>query len=650
MTKYVPLHVHSQYSMMDGISKPHQIAQRCKEIGVPACALTDHGNVFGAVAHMKALKKHDIKPIIGCELYVCDQHASIKTAENRKLKHLVVLAKNMQGWKQLIKLISVANLPENLYYKPRLSIEQLAEFADGNLIAFSGHLGSHLSHTIFADMNAGTSCSCIEDVKQYTHTDWVKQTTDMACKLRDIFGKGNFFIEVQLVDSERVPAMALLAQGLRYVSKKTGIKTIATPDAHYCWKEDSFDQRIVLANSLNTTLKEVNDKLARGDEVGLKAFFESRQYYIPSYEDMIGFGNTEEELQATIDIADECETYDLSAKPRLPAFPCPDGMSSKDYLQALLDKGWETRKPLIDKVIAKGEYTEEDYKDRLKEEFGVLTTYKLEDYFLIVHDIVRYARQECGQVIGPGRGSASGSLILYLLGCVEVDPLDSSLLFSRFLNEGRFTKDHISLPDVDLDFEIEHRDEIVSYIRQKYGEDKVAQMVTFIRVQGKGALKEVLRAHGTLTFEQMNEITALIPSEQDIADELASMREVNEDGVASIILWALQNKKEALQQWAYIDDSGKIQGPLAKIFEQTIRLEGIIKSVGKHPAGVIIGPQPLHEVCPMVYDKGTNKHVCGFDMGTLEQMGMLKMDILGVACLSKIHNIIKILKCGNDYG
>jgi len=645
MTTYFPLHVHSHYSLLDGLSKPSHIARRCKELNLPGSAITDHGNISGAISFMKAMK--GLQPIIGCELYVSPYDATIKEGD-RSLYHLCVLAKNIEGWRRLVQLTSESNKPEHFYYRPRLDLERLAKYADGNLIAFSGHLGSHLSHCIFSDM-AVHDCKTAEEAKALTYPDWVQRTTDMALQLRDIFGKDNFFIEIQLIDSKNMPACQLLALGLRYISKQTGIPCIATPDAHYANPEDAYDQRVLLCNSLNTTFQAIEDKKVKGEDVGMGAFFRSRQYHIPSYNAMIECGNTEEELARTLEVAQMCESYDLTSPPKLPKFPCPDGLSSRQYLTKLLRQGWIDRQPQIQNVINRTTHTEQEYKDRLNEEYRVLTDVGLSDYFLIVRDIIQYARSQ-GQLTGAGRGSAAGSLILYVLGVTHVDPIEFDLLFSRFYNQGRNTAERISLPDVDMDFEIQHRGTILDYIRQKYGREHVAQMLTFTRLQGRGALKDVMRAHSAMSFEEMNKVTAFIPDEAEISDQLQAVKELDKqeggDGEASIIRWALEHHADDLRQWAYLDDDGNVQGPYAKLFEQAIRIEGTKKSQSKHAAGIIVSQDVLSDICPMIYDKSSGEMICGMEMSNLEDMGLVKIDCLGVAMLDKCHGILNLLKHG----
>lgn len=647
MNTYVPLHVHSHYSLLDGLSKPTHIAKRCVNNNINACAITDHGNLFGAVTFMSAMKKRGLKPIIGCEMYICPNDPTIKDG-NRDYSHIVVLAKNKQGWQQLIKAVSAANDPKHFYYKPRLSLAKLAEYADGNLIAFSGHLGSDLSRCVFSDISSAYNCETEEQAKAYTDPDWANRTIKTAKYLEEIFGKGNFYIENQLVDVVNMPAASLLSKGLRYVSKKTGIPIIATPDAHYSDQEDAVDQRILLCSALGIQMPNMNTTVNRGS-IAMSAFFRSRNYHIPTYEELIVAGNTEEELANTITIGDMCEEYSITGPAILPRFDCPDGLTADAYLHKLCEKGWEQRLSKIQNVIQNSTHTEQEYKDRLAYEMKVLTDVGLSDYFLIVNDIIEYAKSS-GQLTGAGRGSAAGSLVLYLLGVSHVDPIEYDLLFSRFYNAGRNTKEHRALPDVDMDFERNSREGIISYIRSKFGHNKVAQMITLARLQGCGAIKEVLRARGACSFDEMNRITEFIPDEAEISDQLQDMREADKkaggDGEASIIEWALEHNAAQLKEWAYYDDNGNIQGPMGKYFEQAIRIEGTKKSQSKHASGIIISQYNLSDVCPMVYDSSNDEMICGMEMNDLEAMGHTKFDILGVNSLDKIHGVLNLLRTG----
>ena len=639
--RFFPLHVHSHYSLLDGLSKPKDIANRCEELGLEGSALTDHGTVGGAVSFISAMKKKKKKAILGCEFYLCED-ATDKTKNREKLSHLVVLAKNETGWKGLLGATSESNKPDFFYYKPRLDLENLARFADGNLVSFSGHPGSDLANILFSDPQSAYNARTYEEAKELVQEGWYEQTVSLAQSYQDIFGEGNFFIEIQLIDQFSFPAAKVIAEGLRYVSKKTGIPPVATPDAHYARKEDAYDQRVLLCNKLETTLQDVHKKMENDKDFALSIFFKSSSYHIPSLEEMQEL-HTEEEINNSALIADMCEEYDITGKPRLPKFPCPENITSEEYLTKLCRKGWEDRKEQIDSAIKKSgantdeqiQNREKEYGERFEKELDVLTEANLNDYFLIVHDIVNAARDR-GEIVGAGRGSAAGSLVLYLLGVTDVDPIEYDLYFERFYNAGRNTKDHISLPDVDMDFEIQNRDKTIEYIKEKYGSDKVSQILTYTRMQGRSVLKDVLRVHSACSFEEMNRITNWIPDEADISDQL---EEMSEGGESSIIRWALENNSKELEPWCYIDSNGKLQGSMAKRFEQAIRLEGTNRSQSKHAAGIVIAQEPLHEICPILHDKKTGQIIAGMEMGDLEAMGHVKFDILGIALLDKIHGV-----------
>ena len=617
----------SHYSLLDGRSTPEDMAERCSDIGVEACALTDHGTIAGAVQFIKAMKKKDVKPILGCEFYINRDVPETKRAKNT---HLVVLAKNYQGWLQLIKSTSFSNDPVRFKGKPRLKLEELAEFVDGNLVAFSGHMGSDLSTCIFTNPGHAFSAKSVEEAQKYLYPNALKRAVNGAKKYEEIFGKGNFFIEIQRLDIDNMPSAVVIADVLREASKVTGIPCVATPDAHYASPEDAVDQRMLLCTAINTTFMSIEDRMQSGKDVPLGAFFRSKQYHIPDKEEILKW-NTEEEIDNTKRISDMCEEYSLSSKPRLPVFPSPDGQSSVDYMRQLARDGWRDRIPMINRVIKSlPQHNIQEYADRVKREMSVLQDSGLSDYFLIVKDFVDAARSR-GEFLGPGRGSSAGSLVLYLLGVTQIDPIEYDLLFERFYNAGRNTADRVSLPDIDTDFEVTARKANLDYCRRRYGKDKVSQMITFSCMKGSQALKDVLRAHSACGPDEMNRITQFFPEEADISDQLENMEK------RSIILWTLENSGEPLREWAYIDDKGKIQGKFAKMFEQAIRVEGVKRSMGKHAAGMVISQEPLSNVCPMVYDKKEDVIIAGMEMDDLELCGHIKFDMLSNSSLDKCH-------------
>jgi DNA polymerase-3 subunit alpha len=608
--------------------------------------MTDHGNVSGAIAFTNAMKKQGLKPIIGCEFYVCNDNPTIQKPENRSLSHLLLIATNLQGWYELIQITSTANEKEYFYYKPRLDLDTIYNLPHNNIIALTGHFGSTVTDFMYDEPKLATTAISLGAARGFLKTKMDFSVKAHLQKLKNIFGK-KLFVEIQLVDAHNNHAAHLQAKTLRDCAKDLKIQTVATPDAHYANKTDASLQRILLCTALgNTTLADIRHRLNQKENIPLSAFFKTNTYHIPSYDEMISYGNTPEELAMSIEISNMCEPYELTAPPRLPQFNCPDGMMAMDYVRQLCKKGWESKKEDIKRVINEKGLSMEVYGDRFEKEFRVLNEAGLGDYFLIVHDFVNHARDN-NILVGAGRGSAAGSLILYLLGVTHVDPLEYDLLFERFYNAGRNTKDRVSLPDVDMDFEKERRVDVIEYIKTKFGHDRVSQMITFNRMQGRSALKDVLRTRNACDYSEMNRITEHIPGEEEIADQLQDMRDADKlaggDGEASILRWALENHEKEMKEWAYIDDDGKIQGDMGIFFEQAIALEGTKRSQGKHAAGIVISSEPLRKVCPMVYDSKTDNVIAGMEMNDLEAAGHVKFDILGVAMLDKIHGIQNLL-------
>lgn len=624
MNNYTPLHVHSHFSLLDGLSKTEQIAKRCIDISANACALTDHGNIAGAVKFHTDMKKNNIKPILGCELYICENDPAIQETSNRSLSHFLVLAKNYKGWKNLIKIVSESNRPDYFYHKPRLSLDKLKSLIEkDSLIAIFGHLGSTIASKIM------DNDKIIKDYK--------KVGSDLVYLVKDIFGKENVFLEAQLIDRENLPIQADLTGAIREIGKNTDTKIICTPDAHYCERSDAMDQRILLCNNLKTTLTKINSKIQNNESIGMDCFFMSDNYHIPSQEEIREI-HTDEEITNTNLVKDMCEEYDILDKPHLPVFDCPKGYNPDEYLRQLCRDGWKQK---IQNNIQQED--QQKYVDRIKSELDVLQGAGLSSYFLIVQDIVKYVRDN-SWLPGPGRGSAAGCLVSYLIGITSIDPIRYNLLFERFYNSGRNTKDRISMPDIDIDVPINKRENVIEYIKKTYGSDKVSQMITFNTMKGRGALKDVLRAYDNISFDEMNRITKNIPDEAKIADELQEMKD--DTGESSIIRWALENNVDKLKEWCYIDENGSLSGPLAKRFEQAIRLEGTKSNQSKHAAGVLISSQGLADMCPMVYDTKNKQSIAGMEMQDLEAIGGIKFDILGVAMLDKIMSISDMLTNG----
>lgn len=640
--KYFPLHCHSHYSLLDGLSKPEHMAERAVQIASGGCALTDHGSISGTVQFAKAMKnvcecgkqKDDhptancstfssakLKAVFGSELYISKTDALIRTPENQKLAHIPILSKNLAGWKQLMKISSASNSPDYFYYKPRLSLEQLAQFLDGNIIGFSGHLGSHISNEI------------VENDK--IKPNWEQDAIPLAMYLQEIFGKGNFYLEVQNYARHIIPVQVQLTECVRELSIKTGIPIICTPDAHYAFREQAEDQRILLCRSMGVTIAR-----GRKPDFQLNSFFRGDTFHIPSAEEMVGFGHTEEELANTLELASKIESYDITNKPKLPPFPCPAPYEGKsnEYLRHLCREGWKKLSSRIDRSKF------EEYGNRVKYELEVFEGADLSGYFLICQDILNYVNRN-KWLPGPGRGSAAGCLVSYLIGITSIDPMPYDLLFERFYNAGRNTADNISYPDVDMDVPAAKRDQVIGYIKDLYGEANVCQMITYQTMKGRAALKDVFAAHGDMTFDEINRITKLIPEPSKVAGELQHIKE--ETGEASLIRFALEEKAADFAEWCRIDDKGVLQGPLAARFEQAMRLEGTKIIQSKHAAGVIISSEPLTECCPMVYDTKKKIQIAGMEMNDLEALGMIKFDILGLTMLDKVMGIREILLEGD---
>jgi DNA polymerase-3 subunit alpha len=611
---YIPLHNHTHYSLLDGLSRPEQIAQKCAQFEMKSCAITDHGNICGTIQFYQKLKKKNIKPILGIELYICDQDSSIQEKDNAKLSHMLLLAKNLKGWQSLIKLVSQSNHPSRFYHKPRLSLKDLEDYKSDNFICMTGHLGSIIANHILDDKN-----ELLPDANIIFH--------NKLYYLYDIFGKENVFIECQQMDKNYTKEQDILTNFYRDMSvSNNDLKLIATCDAHYVNQEDSVDQRILLCNNLKTTFAEISKK----ENMPLQTFFDSDNYYLLTPDEMKNL-HTETEIKNTLLVDSMCENYEILVPPQLPKFTCPNNLSEKDFLYKLCNE----------KLLSIKDCNNNLYKDRLDSELKTINKAGLSGYFLIVKDIVDFIRSN-DWLPGPGRGSAAGSLVSYLLSITSIDPIKYDLIFERFYNDGRNTDDRISMPDIDVDVPIDKREFVIQHMKDKYGSSKVSQMITFNTLKGRGALKEVLRVYGDISFEETNRITENIPDEAKIADELQEMKE--EYGEASIIRWALENEGDKLNPWCSINSDGVLSGPLSKRFEQAIRLEGTKCHQSKHAAGVAVSATNLDEICPMIYDNKTEQTIAGLEMADLESLGVVKFDILGVALLDKIMNVRDMLK------
>ena len=410
-------------------------------------------------------------------------------------------------------------------------------------------------------------------------------------------------------------------------------RSSAFAESYYVEKSQADLHRILICSGLKTTLPKVKKDTSL--VTGFSRFFEAADWYLKDRQEVARMVVDDPRMDCFEEIFDKCENYTILNQPMLPEFETPNGESEGDYLRHLAREGW--MRLLHEKV--KDEDKKKQYGDQFRHEFSVIEEANLFGYFLIVWDIVDFIVNRSGWMAGPGRGSAAGCLISYLLGITQIDPIEFDLLFERFYNAGRNTEDHISLPDIDIDVPGDKRDEIIDYLKDKYGGDRVSQMLTFGRLQGRSAIKEVLRVTEACGFAEMNHITKSIPNEADISDQLALM----DEDERSILRWTLINTPEDLIDYCHINDRGELDGDYAEYFRQAIEIEGTFKTQGKHPAGVVISAEPLHLVCPMVDTKSSDDKIAGLEMADLEALGHVKFDVLAINLLDKLMYVKELI-------
>jgi len=621
--------------------KPHQLVHRAWQIGSDAVAMTDVGSISGALDFVQACKgtckcgrpkkahpsreceKFDaivMKPILGCQLNICENHGGLyKEDTNLANCNLTVLAKNLAGWKTLVKIVSKTH--ENFYKKPRISLTELEEFHDGNLIYIIGAYGSHYGNSLW---EGAEEYGLSDDILKTRITEDFNETLCGNLKYYiESFGKENIVIDIQLTDGIR--QNELMAKALRKVAEEMSIPCIATANVYYPNPVDKRDQQVVMANLLKCKVKDLFQNLIqKAPELNFVSYSSN---HLPSEDELKA--NSLEEIANTKLVSDMCESYIITSDPVFPNFVCPDNQEPNAYLKQLCREGW--RKKIKDKVP---EEKHPRYVAQLLEELAVFEEYGLATYFLVVQDMITWAKTQ--MLVGPGRGSVGGSLAAYLMNITEVDPIPFGLYFSRFINKGRLSKDHISLPDIDTDYPQAGRGKVIKYLQEKYGYDRVAQICNFGTTKGRSALKDVLNAHGACSFDEMNEITKYVPDESKISDDLQEMIEA--EGEASIIKWALENNKNDLSKWCEIDDDGNLIGDFADYFAQAIRLEGNKRALGRHASGIVISNCPVSEMGPVVQvsEEKEDLLLIGYDMHSVEAIGLPKIDILGLATLDRL--------------
>ena len=648
---YALLNTKSHFSLLRSPSRPKQIVSRCKKLGIEYVTITDT-NLSGSIDFYTKAIEGGLKPLLGLELAISSDVWPEKPSHS-----LILIAKNLAGWGELLRLYNIAALHENLVNdRPTLPPSSLAQTP--NLIAISGGVGSELTDSIFKSINAYTSRSSKEQLKvDYVHEDWLSRTTSIIEKYKGLFGD-NFYVGINSfnLDRDTFPFVGFMIDGLRYSAKKSNVKCVAITNSHYLEREDSVDQHILLSVQYKSELSKLQPLVNQAYDFEGYHLLNSSNFYIPSFTEVdnpVSASELNKEMANTLLLAKSCEQFSPLAKTMLPKFQTPDGSTSEEYIRKLCREGWVKREQEIDIVCKTLGKTKKDYGDRFKLEFDTLAAVKLADgetslldYFLLVHDYVDYS-QKNGELTGlSARGSVGGCLIAYLLGITDIDPLEFDLLFARFYNAGRNTADNVSLPDIDIDFEVENRERTVERIKEKYGGDKVCQVATFGRMQGRSAIKDVIKAHNACGFAETNRITDQLPEEARISEELQEMRDIDKanggEGEASVLMWALEHRADSLKEWVWLEN-GQLQGRFSKIFEQAIRLEGTKRSRGRHAAALIISPKPIAEFCPMVYDKESKSMMADMEYVLLELIGALKVDILGLSCLDKIRACLDLI-------
>lgn len=576
--KFTHLHVHTHYSLLDGMGKIDDLLDRVQELGMDSIAVTDHGTMYGVPEFYDKATNRGIKPIIGCEMYIAPNGMMNKRARiDDERFHLTLLAKNNTGYKNLMKLVSDAHL-KGFYYKPRIDLSLLKKHSEG-LIGMSG---------------------CVQgEVPQLVIGGKQEEATKKALEYEQIFGKGNFFLELQNLPNLSIQQIA--NKGMIKIYKEVGVPVVATADLHYVMPDDNEVQDILLCIQLGKKLEETNRMSMKENELYLKGPEEMAEF----------FKDIPEAIKNTQKIAEKCDVKIEFGNTILPKFEVPQGKTPDSYLRKLCEEG-------IEKHYAPEEFTEK-HRERLEYELGVISKMGFASYFLIVQDFINWAKEQ-GIVVGPGRGSAAGSFVSYLVNITDIDPIKYNLLFERFLNP-----DRISMPDVDIDFADHRRDEVLQYCRKKYGEDHVAQIITFGTMAARAAIRDVGR---------------VLDVEYSYCDQLAKMVPMFTD-----LKSALESSKELLNEY-------NSNANAKQIIDAAIRLEGVARHASMHACGVVITDKPVVEYSPLQFMTGkkgsepsvVTQYAASSKASYVEKIGLLKMDFLGLKNLTIIENALKIIK------
>jgi DNA polymerase-3 subunit alpha len=581
MSQFVHLHLHTDYSMLDGACDVEKLCHRVKELGMPAVAMTDHGNIFGAVHFVNAARSAGVKPIVGCELYICkkDDHRIERTPpDGDTYNHLLVLAENEEGYRNLVKITSEASL-HGFYYKPRVSKRFLAEHSKG-LIGLSGCLKG--------------------SVAEFLMEEKYDAARGAAAEYRDIFGANNFFLEIQ---DQGLEMEHRIHPNLFKLEKDLGIPMVATNDSHYLCEDDAHAQDVMVCIQTGKSIQDAN-----------RMKFQGNQFFVKSHDEMYQvFKDAPDVLKRTLAIAERCNLRLDKVSNPFPHFDVPEGYTLDSYFEHVTREGFAQRMDAIRGLSTAGKLKHgiAEYEQRLAREIAIIQQMTFSGYFMIVWDFVRYAREN-NIPVGPGRGSAAGSLVSYSLKITDLDPLEHELFFERFLNPER-----ISMPDIDMDFCMNRRNEVIDYVTRKYGRENVAQIITFGTMAAKAAIKDVGRAMG-VPYIDVDRIAKMVPTTLNIKLE---------DAI---------KESPGLAQ-AYESDT-----QIRELLNTAKKLEGMVRNAGVHAAGVVISPRPLTDLVPLFRTKN-DEIVTAFDMVAIEKMGLLKMDFLGLTTLTILDDTLKLI-------
>ena len=578
-SNFVHLHLHTDYSLLDGACEIGELTAEAARRGMTAVAVTDHGNLFAAANFYHKANTHGVKPILGCEVYVAPDNHKTRGADAERSNHLVLLCENEEGYRNLMQLVSTGFL-DGFYYKPRIDHELLAQHSRG-LIALSACLRGEVADALLSER--------------------YDQARTNAYRLRDIFGKGNFFLEIQ---DQGIDVEERVNRDLVKLSRETGISLVATNDCHYLTKSDAHAQEVLMCIQTGKTMSD-----------GQRMKFATDEFYFKTADEMAAvFRDLPDALSRTVAIAERCNVKIQPVKNPFPEFRVPQGFTADSYFEKVARDGFAVRLPQLER-LAKEKHLRHpiaEYEQRLTSEIRMIQKMRFSGYFLIVWDFIHYARAQ-GVPVGPGRGSAAGSLVSYALQITDLDPLQYDLLFERFLNPER-----ISMPDIDIDFCMRRRGEVIDYVRRTYGEKNVAQIITFGTMAAKAVLKDAGRALD-MPYGEVDKIAKLVPNQLNIELE------------------------DALKQSPQLESLRQSDERVKELIEIALRLEGLARHASTHAAGVVISPQPLTEVVPL-YKSNKDEITTQYDMNALGRIGLLKMDFLGLTTLTVLDDALHMIK------